>query len=213
MECKVKELNEGLKADFELDEEGNMVRPGYAEWRTIESKAIDGLQDFIANKWDYFEDNDPVEEYKKYLKKKEKKEQKFIFITIQDFQRRIGDLDKLQLFINKIKYLFSDAIWCIESGKIPLPDSNLHIHILGRYINSKKAKNKICIEWAKLFNTDLKDKDYWQVKQHRESKEMPEYEQWLQEKADYFRDEMKGSHANAVDLGARGAWGVSTSFI
>lgn len=146
-------------------------------------------------------------------KVKDPKDQKFIFITIQDFKRRMCDLDKLEQFIKNIKYLFTDGLYCIETGKVPLPDSNLHIHILGRYVNSKKAKNRICIEWAKLFDTNLRDQDFWHVKQHRDTKEMPPYEQWLQEKKDYFIDEMKGNHSNVVDLGARGAWGVATSVI
>lgn len=149
---------------------------------------------------------------KKRVKKKDKID-KFVFITLQDFQRRMPDLDKLLLFMKRIKYIFKECYWCIESGKVPLPDSNLHIHMLCKYNNSKKGKNQICIEWSKIFDTNLRDSDYFDLKQHRDSEKMPPYEQWLQEKLDYFEQEQKGNHENVIDLGARGAWGVSTSFI
>ena len=138
---------------------------------------------------------------------------KFFFVTIQDFKRRIGELDKLRLFIKKCEPIFAQCIWCIESGKVPLPDSNLHIHLLGKYHNSKKGKNMLCIQWSKLFDTNLRDADFYLMKQHRDSPQMPSYDEWLQEKLDYFRNELKGDHENALDLGARGAWGVSTSLL
>ena len=65
-------------------------------------------------------------------------------------------------------------------------------------------------EWTKLFkDSTLYDFDsnknpVFYVKQHRDSDKMPPYSQWLQEKLDYFEDEKKGSHQNAIDLGARG---------
>lgn len=145
--------------------------------------------------------------------KKSNDNKKMNFITIQDFKRRITDLDKLQLFCNRIGYLFEEGYYCIESGKVPLPNSNLHIHILGKYKNSKKAKGKICLEWSKLFDTNLCENDFWKLKQWRNSPDMPPYEQWVQEKKDYFINEMKGNHENVIDLGARGAWGVSTSLL
>lgn len=133
---------------------------------------------------------------------------KFVWITIQDFKRRITDLDNLLHFMKKIEYIFEEAHWCIESGKVPLPDSNLHIHILGKYHNSKKGKNSLCIEWSKLFDTNLRDSDYFLLKQHRDSPHMPKYEDWIDEKLQYFDDECKGNHQNVIDLNSRGAWGA-----
>jgi hypothetical protein len=110
--------------------------------------------------------------------------------------------------MKKIEYIFEEAHWCIESGKVPLPDSNLHIHILGKYHNSKKGKNSLCIEWSKLFDTNLRDSDYFLLKQHRDSPHMPKYEDWIKEKLEYFENERKGEHENVIDLNARGAWGA-----
>lgn len=138
---------------------------------------------------------------------KNQKSKKFVWITIQDYKRRISDLDDLINFMKRIEYIFDEAHWCIESGKVPLPDSNLHIHILGKYHNSKKGKNQLCIEWSKLFDTDLRKSDFFLLKQHRDSPAMPKYEQWIEEKLSYFDNESKGDHENVIDLGARGSWG------
>jgi len=141
--------------------------------------------------------------------KKLNKESKFCFITIQDFKRRLTDLDKLKQFIKQIEYLYCECYWCIESGKVAAPDSNLHIHILCKIINPKKHKNKLNLEWMKLFpDNSLYDKDYYKLNQWRESEKMPPYDQWLNEKIQYFEDEKKGSHSNSVDLNCRGSWGV-----
>ena len=140
-------------------------------------------------------------------------ESKLFFITIQDYKRRIPDLDKMVQFIKKCEHIFDTCIWCIESGKVKPPDSNLHIHMLARYNNSKKGKNMLCLQWSKLFDTNLRDSDFFHLKQHRDAKGMPPYNDWLQEKLDYFENEKKGSHENALDLGARGAWGASTSLL
>lgn len=147
---------------------------------------------------------------KKFQRKKKNLncESKFVWITIQDFKRRISDLDKLKLFISNIKYLYSECTWCIESGKVPPPDSNLHIHMLCKIINPKKHKNKLNMEWIKLFDTNLYTKDYYLLKQWRESPQMPPYNQWVNEKLDYFVQESKGTHENSIDLNCRGNWSV-----
>ena len=150
--------------------------------------------------------NDNCRNFRK-IKLKEPKEQKLVFITIQDFQRRITDLDKMRQFIKKCEYIFSECYWCIESGKVPLPDSNLHIHMLCKYNNSKKGKNQLCIEWSKLFDTNLRDSDYYLLRQHRDCNQMPSYQQWVEEKLEYFENEKKGNHENVIDLDARGQWG------
>ena len=78
-----------------------------------------------------------------------------MFLTIQDFKRRVGDIEKLQLFISRIKYHWVEARYCIESGKVALPNSNLHIHLFGRMANCRKCKQRMNIEWCKLFDTSL----------------------------------------------------------
>lgn len=143
--------------------------------------------------------------------KKQGKSDKLFFLTIQDFKRRIPELEKLKHFVKQCEHIFAECYWCIESGSVAPPDSNLHIHMLARYHNSKKGKNQLCIQWSKLFDTNLRDSDFFHLKQWRESPAMPTYSDWVKEKIEYFDDERKGSHQNALDLGARGHWGVSTS--
>lgn len=133
------------------------------------------------------------------------KNSKCVWITIQDFKRRVEDLDKLKTFIQRTKYLYEERLWCIESGKSDPP--NVHIHMLCKIINSKKHKGKLNLEWMKLFDTNLNHEDYYLCKQWRESPEMPPYEQWIEEKKNYFYDELKGNHSNVLDLGARGGHG------
>lgn len=65
-----------------------------------------------------------------------------------------------------------------------------------KIIDPKKHKNKLNIEWNKLFGNNITDKDFYKLSQWRKSKVMPSYEQWCMEKLDYFKDETKGSHGN-----------------
>lgn len=149
--------------------------------------------------------------YKIYEKKKIKKDRviKFCWITIQDFQRRIGDIDKLLTFINKIGYLYESGHWIIEAGKCKdINKSNIHIHMLVKIINEKNHKKQLCIEWSRLFDTNLRDKDYYKLKQHRDCKGMPSYKQWCDEKLSYFNnDEKVDGHSNCFDLNLRGEFG------
>lgn len=146
--------------------------------------------------------------YDKYCISQKKKElskdkvNKYVFITIQDFKRRICDLDKLQLFISKINHLYSEGYWVIEAGKASPP--NVHIHMLVKINNSRKHKNLLNIEWMKLFETNLASYDFYMLKQHRDSAGMPNYSQWIDEKLDYFDNTKKNSHENSIDLGLNG---------
>ena len=183
------------------------------EYNSADLDVVDSFTWFVNNKWDFCESVTPQADYKEYILKKNAPKKpktigkKFVFVTIQDFKRRITDLDDMVNFMKKIEYIFEECIWCIESGKVPLPDSNLHIHLLAKYRNSKKGKNQLCIEWSKFFDTNLRDKDYFKLQQHRDSPAMPSYEDWVKEKMDYFDNEMKGTHENAIDLNCRGSWG------
>ncbi len=148
---------------------------------------------------------------------KPKKNKKCFFLTIQDFKRTLSDFEDMVKFMKNSRYLFTDLLYVIESGKNE-DDPHLHVHLLGNYVNPKKGKSKVCLEYKKIFNSNLNEKDYWDLRQWNKSKEMPPYSQWLEEKVDYILDNnKKGTHANFVDLstrpGGRGAGGVLTSFI
>lgn len=166
---------------------------------------------------EYFINNELFEVYEdfnSYLtkldSKKIKGENKFVFITIQDFQRRLTELDKFTLFFKRIGYLYEDGQYCLEAGKVEPPLSNLHVHMLVKIKNSRNHKSKLRLEWLKLFDTDLNQKDYYKLQQHRDTAEMPPYDQWLQEKLDYFDQEKKGEHSNSIDLNIRGILGAPT---
>lgn len=133
-------------------------------------------------------------------------DKKFVFITIQDFKRRMCDLDKLQKFIKTISYMYESGQWIIETGKNEDSENyNIHIHLLVRIGDHIKDHKKILnIKWTNLFDTDLYDKDYYDISQHRKSKKMPDYEDWLEEKKKYFINDLKGSHKNTEDLGLTG---------
>lgn len=141
-------------------------------------------------------------EEKKKLSKAQKIK-KHCFITIQDYQRRLCDIEKLQVFIKRIAYMYEEGHWIIESGKSDPP--NIHIHLLVKIKNSKKHKASLNAKWMALFNTDLQgDNDYYQLLTHNESPDMPAYPDWFAEKLNYFDNELKGTHKNLVDLELRG---------
>lgn len=172
-------------------------------------KYVDDREHWNENLFTYWQAFEIYEHKQKKLNIKLNKKSQFVFITIQDFKRRPCDLDMLNQFINNIKYLYCEGFYCIESGKVPPPDSNLHVHLLCKIINPKKHKQKLNLEWIKLFkDTTLYESDYYKLTQWRESPNMPPYEQWVNEKLLYFDDEKKGNHANSIDLNSRGSWGV-----
>lgn len=129
----------------------------------------------------------------KKLKKIKRDNQKYVFITLQDFKRRYSDIEKLKLFCEKIKFLYDDYFYVIESGSNEKKeDCNYHIHLLAKIKDNKNHKRNIKIEYSKLFNDDITEKDYYQVKQWRKSDLMPSYDIWLNEKIDYLN---KGTHS------------------
>jgi hypothetical protein len=148
--------------------------------------------------------------YDKYCKQECKKlkhankERKinYCFITLQNFQCRKKDIDKMLLFLKRIDYLYESGEWIIESGK----SVNIHIHMLVKIIDAKKHKNKLNIEWNKLFNNNITDKDFYKLTQWRQSKLMPSYEQWVNEKLGYFKNDSKGNHSNLEDLECQGSF-------
>lgn len=169
-------------------------------------KDPDSLEWFIENKWEPYEMGDPEKVHEKYLiKKYDKKDRKFIFITIQDFKTRLKDIEKCKLFIQDISPLYECGQWVIESGKNQ-EDFNIHFHLLVK-INKhvKNHKRDINVAWKRYFDTDLNDNDYYLMKQWRKSKKMPSYETWILEKKEYFNNETKSDeHKNVIDLGLSG---------
>ena len=162
---------------------------------------------FLNHHWDYIADAGcPVELYYNYLERlkcpKKNNERKFVFITIQDFKRRECDIEKLTTFIHRIAYMYDAGFWIIESGKqSKLEDCNFHIHLLVQIKkNIKNHKQVMNSKWTALFDTDLTKKDYYHMRQWRKSKDMPEYNDWLQEKLDYFDNKKKSEHTNTFDL-------------
>lgn len=152
----------------------------------------------------YYIDQKKLRESKKIQNKLN--ERKYIFITLQDFQRRLSDLDKIKLFIKRIAYMYDAGFYVVEAGSSDPP--NVHIHLLVKIkLSCRNHKQVLCAKWAGLFDTDLNDKDYYQIKQWRKSAAMPDYNDWLQEKKDYFCNEKKSSHSNSIDLKINGTFG------
>lgn len=177
------------------------------------------MDELIAKGWvalspngHYFTDQYDIDQKKLRLSKKlemKLKEKKYIFITIQDFKRRLSDLDKLKLFIKRIAYMYDAGFWILEGGSQDPP--NVHIHMLvkvGDHV--RNHKQVIASKWAALFDTNLYDKDYYKINQWRKSPKMPDYEDWYQEKIDYFDQDKKSGHINKIDIGLRGTFGDPT---
>jgi hypothetical protein len=207
--------------NINVDLDGCEVSKGSYYWLYPERYEIDLKRFTILCETEIQKELDYAEGYESHIErarriKKEKKSNgslgtKCVFLTLQTFQNRMQDLDSMVLFCSRIQYLYHNCMWCIEAGKVPLPDCNLHIHLLGQIKNSRKHKDAVCREWSKLFPTDLRSADFWNLRQHRDCPEMPSYEQWFNEKLEYFEDEKKGAHQNSIDLGARGGQGFSTA--
>lgn len=177
------------------------------------SQKMDELKDkgwiALSTNGHYFTDQYDIDQKKLNKSKKlemKLKEKKYIFITIQDFKRRLSDLDKLKLFIKRIAYMYDAGFWVIEGGSQDPP--NVHIHLLVKVSDHvRNHKQVIGAKWAGLFDTNLYDKDYYQIKQWRKSPKMPDYNDWYQEKLDYFSQKKKGSHINKIDIGLHGTFG------
>lgn len=115
-------------------------------------------------------------------------DQRYVFLTLQNFQLRHKDVEKMELFINKIKYLYKEGLSVIESGSQTIQDDcNYHIHIFAMIKNNKQHKQKIKLEFIKLFNQDITIKDYYKLQTWNSSESMPPYKQWFDEKMDYMR--------------------------
>lgn len=170
-------------------------------------KDKNSLEYYINNGWDTHM-GDPEPMWKKHITKK-KIGRQFVFITLQDFQTRMKDLEDMKEFVNDISCLYECGHWVIETGgKENEKDFNIHVHLLVKIAKHvKNHKRDLNIAWERHRDTTLYDKDYYQMKQFRISKKMPSYETWLQEKLDYFDNTKKTKeHQNTVDLGLCGTY-------
>jgi hypothetical protein len=114
---------------------------------------------------------------------KSKKSKKFCFITLQDFQTRVEDIEKLQLFLKRISYMYEEGYWVIESGS----SVNVHLHMLVKIKDScKNHKSVLNAKWESLFLRSIIQKDYYKLQQHRDTDSMPSYEDWCIEKLNYL---------------------------
>lgn len=124
-------------------------------------------------------------------------DKKQIFITIQNFKLHTeDDQQRLLTFCKRIEYLFSTIKYVVESGKSETP--NYHVHILGKSLRSKTMKRDMGILWYKIFGYEMHPRgtDFYHVKQHRDAKGMPGYDDWIKEKVEYFDQQLKGDHSN-----------------
>lgn len=174
----------------------------------------EGFHYFLNHKWDYISGvGCPLTLYAEYVHKLQNPVSatgcRFVFITIQDWKRRHTDSEKLKTFIERIAYMYDAGFWIIESGKQPkLEDCNFHIHLLVQIKKSIKNHKKVLnAKWVGLFDTNLYNKDYYKMKQHRPSKDMPSYDDWYIEKLDYFDDAKKGlEHKNSFNMELSGTF-------
>ena len=64
--------------------------------------------------------------------------------------------------------MYSEGQWIIETGKRE-KDFNVHIHLLVKIRPQVKNHKKVLnTKWQRHFDTNLYDKDYYDIKQHQE---------------------------------------------
>ena len=158
---------------------------------------------FINQKWDYYEDRDPIACYLEYKDMLDKKEHKinfggFTFLTLSPDhnQRNIKycteNIEKLKQFC-KAQFTdinYSYCKWVVESGK-HADKPHLHIHAFCRIRNPRHHKRDLCCLWKKFFPALIGD-DYHIVKCN--TKEM------FEDKQAYLENDRKGTHMNYEDL-------------
>lgn len=158
---------------------------------------------FINNKWDYYEDRDPIVCWHEYIYKLDKKENKnnysgYTFLTLspdhnsRNIEYSNDNIEKLKLFCKAqfTEFNYSFYKWIIESGKHK-DNPHLHIHAFVRIKNPKHHKRDLCCLWKKFFPA-LVDKDYHIIKCN--TKEM------FIDKQEYMKNDRKGTHMNFEDL-------------
>lgn len=180
---------------------------------------IRGFTYFINNKWDWYEDRDPIVCWHEYIDELDKKQNKisfggFSFLTLSpDHNNRnipysMENIMKLKQFCRAqfTEFNYSYCCWVVESGKHK-DDPHLHIHAFCRIKNPRHHKRDLCCLWNKFF-PPLEGSDYHLVKCNTED--------MFRDKQEYLKNDRKGSHMNFEDLSAgphnaMGSCGVITS--
>ena len=168
---------------------------------TLSRKALDEYEAYCDKYGEDFEPSELLESWQSVLAVRKRKAalRRKVWITISGgskYKDKICRTD-MMTFISRILYLFEDFYGVMESGKCKT-SPNYHFHILGRMKNSKHCKECMFREWKKLFPTVPFDtaSSVYLIKQWRDGKDMPPYDQWVAEKLSYMDNEYKGSNAN-----------------
>ena len=138
------------------------------EYYNNNDKFIDYCKNKMIKNEDFYTCIECFELFEKKEKKKKIKPEriiKYCFITLQNFKQRIEDIEKFELFCKKIDYLYHSGFWCIEQGKTV----NTHLHLLVLIRNPKKHKQQLGIAWAKIFENNILEKDFYKLTQHRDT--------------------------------------------
>lgn len=143
--------------------------------------------------------------YLRECKRKERLEKtsRFRFYTISASGTNQKDMsvDKLLTFGRRIKKYYKEFEGVLEYGK-HAERPHLHLHYLGIMRDSKNHMARLKTEWEKVFpgnmalyNKKKGDKEYY-VTSCVDSDKMIPYDDWVTEKREYFKNELKGSHEN-----------------
>ena len=143
--------------------------------------------------------------YLRECKRRERLEKtsRFRFYTISASGTNQKDMsvDKLLTFGRRIKKYYKEFEGVLEYGK-HAERPHLHLHYLGIMRDSKNHMARLKTEWEKVFpgnmalyNKKKGDKEYY-VTSCVDSDKMIPYDDWVAEKREYFKNELKGSHEN-----------------
>ena len=149
-------------------------------------------------------------------------DQKMIFMTCagskvngRHIEPTEENIKKMKAMLNHLKSeWWEEYLVVIEKGK---SGDNLHFHALVKTRTTKNHARAIQFAWGDTFYPWGKQKDgrlktikgdhEYLVKQHNKSdkkdkskKKMVPYNEWIQEKVNYFNDSLKGSHSNKDEI-------------
>lgn len=187
----------------------------FEEW-FLKQKHLD------KNDWDYI--NSPSCKgmykvfYKKYCKDTAPVSTTWLWLTLSPdkLKRNIDNTpenrEKLYNWCEKwfkfqLKF-YGNYKWIIESGS---KNDHLHVHFLGELKKSKNHADRLKKSWAKTFpsnklltTVNLVDS----TKRGEYAYAVIKKKNIMLDKLDYFDNEKKGEHSNALDLGLEGSRGL-----